>query len=90
MATVADKVKALIDWAPALSILSEISGSQTAKERAVAAVKLMRFVATRTQTKIDDDLVERVEALLLSPAGDELFQYIVNLLSAVSKMEVEG
>lgn len=90
MATVADKVKALIDWAPALSILSEISGAQTAKERAVAACKLMRFVATRTATKVDDDLVERVEALLLSPQGDELFQYIVALCTAVAKAEIDG
>lgn len=89
MATVADKVKALIDWAPALSILSEISGAQTAKERAVGACKLMRFVATRTATKIDDDLIERIEALLLSPEGDELFRYIVGLIAAVSAMEVE-
>lgn len=90
MATVADKVKALIEWAPALSILSEISGAVTAKDRAVGALKLMRFVATRTETKIDDELVERVEALLLSPAGDELLRYIVSLCSAVSKMEVDG
>lgn len=88
MATVADKVKALIEWAPALSILSEISGAQTAKERVGGALKLMRFVATRTATKIDDDVTERVEALLMSPQGDELLTYIVALFSALARTEV--
>lgn len=88
MPTVADKVKALIDWVPALSILSEISGASTAKERAVAACKLMRFVATRTATPVDDELAERLEALLLSPEGDALFKYIIELVTAVSRMEM--
>ncbi len=48
----------------------------------------MRFVATKTTTQVDDDLVERVEACLLSPQGDELFRYIVALVMAISSAEV--
>lgn len=88
MPTVAQKVRMLVDWAPALSLLSEISAADTAKERAEGALKLMRFVATKTATPIDDDLCERVEACLLSPQGEELFRYIVALVTAVSQAEV--
>lgn len=90
MATVADKIRLLVEWAPALSLLSEISAASTAKERAEGALKLMRFVATKTATPIDDDLCERVEACLLSPQGEELFRYIIALVAAVSQAEVEG
>lgn len=48
----------------------------------------MRFVATKTATQVDDDLVDRVEACLLSPAGDELFRYVVSLLMAMAAAEV--
>jgi hypothetical protein len=89
MPTVAQKVRLLVDWAPALSLLSEISAASTAKGRAEGALKLMRFVATKTETPVDDDLCERVEACLLSPQGEELFRYIVALVTAVSNAEVE-
>jgi hypothetical protein len=89
MATVAQKVKQLVEWAPALSLLSEISAADTAKERVDGALKLMRFVATKTQTAIDDELLARTEAVLLSPQGQELFQYIVTLVTAVSFAEID-
>lgn len=88
MATVADKVRMIVEWAPALSLLSEISAADTAKERAAGALKLMRFVATKTDTPVDDDLLERIEAVLNSPAGSELLDYVVRLVSAVSNAEV--
>lgn len=90
MATVATKIKQIVEWAPALSLLSEISGADTAKERAAGALKLMRFVATKTDTPIDDDLCERVEAVLLSPQGEELFNYVIALATAVSMTEIEA
>ncbi len=89
MPTVAQKVRMLVDWAPALSLLSEISAADTAKERAEGALKLMRFVATKTATPIDDDLCERLEACLLSPQGAELFRYLVALAAAVSQQEID-
>jgi hypothetical protein len=89
MATVAQKVRQLVEWAPALSLLSEISAADTAKERVDGALKLMRFVATKTQTAIDDELLARTEAVLLSPQGQELFQYIVTLVTAVSFAEID-
>lgn len=89
MPTVADKVRTLVEWAPALSLLSEISAATTAKGRAEGALKLMRFVATKTTTPIDDDLCERVEACLLSPQGEELFRYIVALITAVTQAEID-
>lgn len=89
MPKIADKVRLIVEWAPALSLLSEISAAETAKGRAEGALKLMRFVATKTDTAIDDDLCERVEACLLSPQGEELFRYIVALVTAVSEAEVQ-
>lgn len=88
MAKVADKIRLLVDWAPALSLLSEISGAKTAKERAAGVLKLMRFVAEKTDTPVDDDLLERIEAVLASPSGQELFDYVVALVTALASAEI--
>jgi len=89
VATVAAKVRLLVEWAPALSLLSEISGAETAKEKVDVALRLMQFVATKTQTPIDDEVLARLKAALLSPEGQELFQYVVALVTAISYSEIE-
>ena len=48
----------------------------------------MRFCATKTATPIDDDLCERVNAVLVSEPGAELFRYVVALVTAVANAEV--
>lgn len=88
MAKVADKIRLIVDWAPALSLVSEISAAKSSKGRADAALKLMRFVATKTETPIDDDLLERIEAVLVSPQGEELFRYCCALIEGIANMEV--
>lgn len=88
MPSVGEKIRMLVEWAPALSLLSEISAADTAQERADVALKLMRFVATKTDNPIDDDLLERIEAVLVSPAGQELFRYAVTLFEAIAATEV--
>jgi hypothetical protein len=86
--TVGDKIRQLVEWAPALSLVSEISAAKTAQEQIDGALKLMRFVASKTNTHIDDDLLERIQAVLMSQSGRELVDYIVKLATAVSLTEV--
>lgn len=87
--TVADKVRQIVEWAPALSIVSEISNAKTVPEQVAGALNLMQFVASKTATPVDDELLERVEAVLLSPAGQELVSYVVRLATAVGETEIE-
>lgn len=88
MATVADRIQALVEWAPVLSLLSEISAATTTKDKANKVLDALRFVAKKTDTPLDDDLLERVQAVLVSPEGAALFDYIAQLLSAVAQAEV--
>lgn len=87
--TVGDKIRQLVEWAPALSIVSEISGAKSVQEQVAGVLNLMQFVAAKTATPIDDELLERVENVLLSPPGQELVAYIVRLVTAVSETEIE-
>lgn len=89
VATVGDKIRQLVEWAPALSIVSEISAAETVQGKVAGAVNLMQFVAAKTATPIDDELLERIENVLLSPSGQELVEYVIRLATAVSETEIE-
>lgn len=90
VATVGDKIRQIVEWAPALSLVSAVSGATNAKERADAVLNLMQFVAEKTATPVDDDLLERFEAVLVSPQGQELFDYVVKLVTAVAETEIDA
>lgn len=89
MPTLADKVKMLVDWAPVLPILSEISAAATIKARVAGALKLMRFAATKTATPIDDDVLAKTEAVLSSPEGQALLVAVIGIVTSVAKSEIE-
>lgn len=86
--TLGEKLRLLVDWAPALQLLSEISTAASPYAKAEAALGLISFAATKTSTPMDDELTERVKAVLLSPAGAELFDYVVRLVNAAMSAEV--
>lgn len=87
--TLGQKLRLVVEWAPALQMLSEISTAPTPYAKAEAALDLISFAATKTSTPMDDELAERVKAVLLSPAGAELFDYIVVLINSVMDTEVD-
>ncbi len=87
MISLSDKIRLLVEWAPGLSLLSALSAARTPADRADAALKLMQFVATKTATPIDDEVVARLRALLQTKEGYELFEYVVGLVSALTVKE---
>lgn len=49
----------------------------------------LKWAAGKTAAKTDDDIVDLFEAVLKSPEGEALFQYLVALITALSKAEVD-
>ncbi len=90
MITLADKIRLLVEWAPGLSLLSALSTAQTPADRADAALRLMQFVATKTATPIDDEVVARLRAVLQTKEGYELFEYVVRLATVLTIKEVQA
>jgi len=87
MPTVGERITALVEWAPALSLLSQISAAKTPHEKAARVLEALQFVAQKTNTPVDDDLLERVQGVLASPEGAALFEYVSLLLTALAKTE---
>lgn len=82
---VTQNIRLLIEWSPVLNLLSAIASSSTAQERAVAVARLGEFLASKTETKIDDRLVRVITDILLTPQGAALLEYLTALVDTVAE-----
>jgi hypothetical protein len=72
-----DKLRLLLEWAPALGRVEDILKETDAHVRAVKIIETLRWAAEKTETPIDDEVLGHVEAILKSPEGESLFGYVV-------------
>lgn len=72
------------EWAPAWTLLSAVRTATDPQTKAKAVVELMRFVAKRTNTKLDDDLVTWLGVALLLPEAVSIFRWIEHLGTIVA------
>ncbi len=90
MATLSEKLRLLVEWSPLIGLASEISGATTPLERALKTSAVLRWLADKTQsTEVDDELVELLEAVLKSPEGTALFNYLTALVTSMASQEVD-
>lgn len=88
MPSLNEKLRVLVEWSPLIGLASEISAATTPLERALKISAALRWVAGKTNTKLDDELVDLLEAVLKSPEGAALFKYLVELTTQMAKAEV--
>lgn len=79
------RLRLLAEFAPLLGELQKIGGAKTPHEQAVAVMAAVKWAVGRTETKIDDELTEKVAAVLASPQGKDLFETIWNLVAGGAK-----
>lgn len=88
MASLREKLQLLVEWAPLIGLASEISAASTPLERALRISAALRWAASKTQTPVDEELVELLEAVLKSDEGAALFGYLVELFGALAFAEM--
>ena len=77
-----DKIRLLLEWLPALQLLSSIAAKQ-GKDRAAEVTKLAEFLASKTETKVDDKLARLVSDIVLTPQAGALIDYVADLVNSV-------
>lgn len=73
------QLQLLAQWGPLLNLLSPIATASTPRDKAVAVLKALAFAAGKTKTTIDDEVVAHFEAVLKTPEGEALFNWIAAL-----------
>lgn len=74
-----EKIRAVIEWWPAVVILQEVLAAAPGREQAVAVGKLLAFAASRSDVTFDDELAAKLQAVIATKEGGELVDYVVSL-----------
>lgn len=81
--TLSEKVKLLVEWAPALSLLSAIANAKPGKDQVLEVVRLLEFLARKTDITLDDEAVRLTQDILLTPQGAALVDYVSRLITGM-------
>ena len=81
--SLADKLKLLVEWSPAIQLVTAISVAQPGRDRALSVMRLLEFAAKKTDVSMDDDLVRLIQNVLLTPEGGALLDYLSALISGL-------
>jgi len=76
-------LRLMVELAPLLGKLQDLMAASTPQEQAIALVAVCRFGAGKTDTKMDDEALDRVEAVLRTDAGKELLNWVLKQIGVV-------
>ena len=77
------QIKLLADWAPLLPLLQAVAAAPTNQAKAVAGVEVLRWLATKTKSAADDTALDHLEAMLKTPEGGKIVDFLVSLAGAI-------
>jgi len=72
------------EWAPVLRLLSAISTASESAAKAAAALELLKFLAHKTNTRMDDDLLAWLEVALKVPEAKLIFDWLAHLQNVIA------
>jgi hypothetical protein len=85
--SIPSQIRLLLEWAPALHILPAIASAPAGQARAIEIVRLLEFLAAKSDVRIDDEILRMVREILLTKPGSELADYIAGLISGAISYE---
>lgn len=75
------KIRLLLEWSPVINYVLAISSAQAGKDRVYRSLELLDYLSTKTSTPVDNDLLMHARAVLLTPQGGALLDYLADLLN---------
>lgn len=72
----ADKLRLLIEWAPAINFLIAVTSAPPGRDRVYRALELLDYLASRTPTQVDNEFLGLLRGVLLTPQGGLLLDYL--------------
>lgn len=72
-----DQIKTFAQWSPLISYGQKVLAEADPYKKAILIADALEWVCSQTQTKFDDELVQTLTAVLVSPQGEALVRWIV-------------
>ena len=80
-----DKLRLIGEWSPILAILQQYASEPDIHKKTLVVMDAVEFLASKTETKLDDGIVTRLEAVLKTPQGEDLVRYVVEQIKEATK-----
>lgn len=81
--TTVQKIRLLAEWAPLLPLVQAVAIAPTNQAKVVAGVDVLRWLATKTETPVDDAAIDHLKAMLSTPEGGKVIDFLVALAGAI-------
>lgn len=72
-----EQIRILNEWAPLITFGRRWLAETDAQNRALIAGEIAEWLASKTQTKLDDQIVGHFVAILKTPEGEGLVRFLV-------------
>ncbi len=72
-----EQIALVQQWAPMIGYGQQILAEKDNYKKAVLVGDAMEWIATKSATKIDDDVVKMITSIIETPQGEALIRYIV-------------
>jgi hypothetical protein len=73
-----DKLRLIGEWSPMLAILQQYAAEPDGHKKVLVVMDAVEFLASKTETKLDDGIVSRLEAMLRTPQGEDFVKYVID------------
>ena len=80
-------INKMIEYLPLIGLLQAVGSSQSLDAKAKAAIGLLQFVAAKTDTALDNELVMHLGACLRTQAGMDLLAWLIARAASVVEAE---
>lgn len=78
-----ERLRLFMEWLPVIQMLPLIAAARPGRDRALEVIRLLELVATKTQPKVDDEVIALLKAVVLTDPGGKLVDYIASHLQGV-------
>ena len=85
--SITDKIRMLVQWAPAIALLSAVTAARPGRDRVTAVMALLQWAASQTNVKMDDQIVAMLTKTLLTSEGGALVDYLHSLFLGLAEQQ---
>jgi hypothetical protein len=82
--SIVEQIRLVNQWMPVLGFGQRWLAEQDAARRSLIVADLAEWLASKTETRLDDQLVDHVAAILKTPEGEALVRFVVSFGEAAA------
>lgn len=71
-----EKIRIIQEWAPVATYIQAFLAERDTHGKAVIVADACEWLAAKSETKVDDELVSHLTAVLKSPQGESLLRWV--------------